>query len=117
MVFELKGVTGGETAKITIPGKQTKNLGISQHWQTYSFPIQDERSFVLEIVANEVMQWVELQPAYKYEIRFDIGWKNWHCETENENKRCDQVRRGIFAWTGSYKLIYKNPGMDWLCLI
>ena len=108
MIFELKGLTGDETAKITIPWKGSKNLGISKHWQTFAIP--KERSFVLEIVASQ-LQKVDFQPAYKYEILFENEWKEWNCGTENENKRCAQVRRGIFDWTGSYKLIYKKAGM------
>ena len=117
MIFELKGLTGDETAKITIPGKETKDLGIGKYWQTYSFPVPDQRSFVLKIIANLMLEKVDLQPAFKYEIRYEKNWGKWHCGTENEDKRCGQVRRGLFAWTGSYKLFHKNQGMVWLSKI
>ena len=108
-MFQLKGLTGNETAKIAITGK-TQTLGISKQWLTYSFPVPMERSFVLTIVAKP-KQSVNFQSADIYEIHHLKNWEIWNCGKEDENRRCDSVRRGLLDWTGSYKFIYLNPGM------
>ena len=110
MMFQLKGLTGNETAKIVISGKEMQNLGLSQQWKAYSFPVPHNRSFMLAI-AVAPNQRVEFQPANSYKIRGSHSWKAWNCGREGENERCDLVRRGMLAWSGSYKLIYKKTGM------
>ena len=110
MMFQLKGLTGNETAKITISGNETQTLNIGQQWRAYSFPIPKRRSFMFTI-AVAPKQRVEFQPANSYKIRGSHSWKAWNCGREGENERCDLVRGGILAWSGSYKLFYMNPGM------
>ena len=109
MLFQLKGLTGNETAKIIMSGKETQTLGISRQWKVYSFPVPKKRSFMLAIVVAP-KQRVEFQPANSYAIRGSRSWRSWHCGEEDENERCDLVRGGMLAWTGSYKLNYMNPG-------
>ena len=35
-------------------------------------------------------------------ITFPNKWGGWKCGSSNENKRCNSVRKGIFAWEGPY---------------
>ena len=109
MIFQLKGLTGNETAKIVVSEK-AHILGINKQWLTYSFPIPMERSFTLTIIAKPSHS-VNFQPADIYEIQHLKNWDIWNCGREDENDRCDSVRRGRLSWTGSYRFIYLNPGM------
>ena len=110
MMFQLRGLTGNETVQMIASGKEMQTLGISQQWKAYSFPVPKERSFRLNIVALP-KQRVDFQPANSYKIHGSHSWKKWNCGKEDENERCNLVRGGMLAWTGSYKLVYKNPGM------
>ena len=110
MMFQLKGMTGNETAEIVFSGGESQTLGISQQWQSYSFPVPKGRSFTLKIVTTP-KQRVEFQPANSYKIRGSHSWKAWNCGREGENERCNLIRGGTLAWSGSYKLFYMNPGM------
>ena len=114
-MFQLKGLTGNETAEIFISGK-AQTLGISKQWLTHSFPIPIERSFMLTIVALP-KQRVNIKPANMFEIYHLKNWEVWNCGKESENKRCNEVRGGNLTWTGLYKLVYINPGMILLSLI
>ena len=109
-MFQLKGLTGNETATIMISGKETQSLSIGQQWNAYSFPIPKKRSFML-IISVAPKQRVEFQPANSYKIRGSHSWKAWNCGRDGENERCDLVRGGMLAWNGTYKLLYMNPGM------
>ena len=109
MMFQLKGLTGNETATIALSSNETHTLGISQQWLTYSFPVTMERSFMLTIVATP-KQRVNFQPVNSYKINHMKNWEIWNCGKEVEDKRCDEVRAGHLTWTGSYKVTYMNPG-------
>ena len=31
---------------------------------------------------------------------------SWKCGSSNENHRCDKVRGGTFAWSGTYEIVF-----------
>ena len=37
-----------------------------------------------------------------FEITFPSAWGGWKCGSSNENTRCNSVRKGVFAWEGTY---------------
>ena len=110
MEFKIRGLTGDENATIAIPGKATQALGISREWKTYSITLPVEMSFMLA-VASPLDQELFFKPAFDYEIQYVDEWDIWKCGNEAEDSRCDEVRRGKFAWSGSYNLTYIIRGM------
>ena len=39
-------------------------------------------------------------------ISLPDAFGSWKCGSSNENHRCDKVRGGTFAWTGTYEIVF-----------
>jgi len=40
------------------------------------------------------------------------NWATWKCGSTNEDTACNVLRRGVFAWQGTYKVTFSGEGED-----
>ena len=102
--FELRGLSGTEeviikdaTGSTTIILKTTpKEFTVASRQITINF-VNDDGPTTKDVF------FVTKEEA---KISLPDQFESWKCGSSNENHRCDKVRGGTFAWSGTYEIVF-----------
>jgi len=82
---------------------------LSTEEQTFEAETPFKVAFLNDAVGSDVFMKM-VSPSTEVSTAVNIehpNFKGWNCGSSNENKRCDHVRSGIFAWNGEYTVTAK----------
>jgi hypothetical protein len=104
----LRGRKGEEQVKIVGPGG--KVVTAKQTLSTSETPFEVALPFTVQFLNDNGPRdiWMKMVfPSGDVKSAVNIAhpnFKNWKCGTSSENKRCNMVRSGTFAWNGVYTI-------------
>jgi hypothetical protein len=109
--FRLRGKSGVEQVTIRAKPDFVQTVTLSKDWTDFLSPSE---TFTVYFRDGD-NQNVEFGADFDSQIT-SSSWQEWQCGTQNENSRCESVRRGQFHWKSIYTITL-NEKCDFQCYL
>lgn len=112
ITFRLRGKLGSERVEIKV-GSSKQTLTLSTSFQPFTFAWPESDRYSIELIngnGKRDVDWEAVTPSKQTPKLLDRLWRRWRCGRSREGRFCNAVRRGTFAWQGTYLIqIEEDP--------